>query len=352
MEAEGLKYLIVGLVLGSIVSLSNSQEKTCNFPAIFNFGDSNSDTGGLNAAFGPLHLPYGQTFFGQPVGRYSDGRLMIDFMAEGIGLPYLSAYLDSMASNFSHGANFATAGSTIRPVETKTFSPFSLDIQFVQYSTFHNRAQAIINQGGVFALLMPPSDYFTRGMYTFDIGYNDIANGYFQKITIDQIKQIVPDMISQFSTAIKGVYANGGRSFWIHNVGPAGCYPFIYKQLPTPPEQIDKNGCSILYNDVPQYFNQLLKEVVVQLRKDLPLATITYVDMYTLKYTLITHAKELGFLDPFMPCCADGSSINTQPNALIWDGVHFTEKANEWLFLQFWNGSFSDPPTPFNLACP
>lgn len=52
----------------------------CEFPAIFNFGDSNSDTGGIAAAFAPPQAPYGQTFFHTPSGRVSDGRLIIDFI--------------------------------------------------------------------------------------------------------------------------------------------------------------------------------------------------------------------------------------------------------------------------------
>ncbi|WCJ38865.1 GDSL-like Lipase/Acylhydrolase superfamily protein [Euphorbia peplus] len=351
MEAEGLKCLILGLILGSIVSFANSHEKACNFPAIFNFGDSNSDTGGLDAAFGSLRPPYGQVFFGQPAGRFADGRLMIDFMAEGLGLPYLSAYLDSMGTNFSHGTNFASAGATIMP-SVNVGSPFSLSVQLVQYAAFHNKSQAIINNGGVFASLVPPTDYFTKGIYTFDIGHNDIVGHYFLKKTVDQVKQVIPDMISELSKVIKGVYANGGRSFWIHNVGPAGCLPYVKNQLQPTPEQTDKHGCAIPGNDMAQYFNQLLKKVVIQLRKDLPLAALTYVDIFSLKYTLFAHAKKLGFSDAFTPNIISGNYINTQENAIIWDGAHFTEKANKWVFLQFWNGSFSDPPTPFNLACP
>ena len=54
--------------------------KRCNFPAIFNFGDSNSDTGGLSASLITIPPPYGETYFHKPAGRASDGRLMIDFM--------------------------------------------------------------------------------------------------------------------------------------------------------------------------------------------------------------------------------------------------------------------------------
>jgi hypothetical protein len=51
-----------------------------NFPAVFNFGDSNSDTGGFWAAFPAQRGPFGMTYFGRPAGRASDGRLAIDFI--------------------------------------------------------------------------------------------------------------------------------------------------------------------------------------------------------------------------------------------------------------------------------
>lgn len=54
----------------------------CNIPAIYNFGDSNSDTGGLSAVFPPTVPPNGETFFHNPSGRACDGRLIIDFIGK------------------------------------------------------------------------------------------------------------------------------------------------------------------------------------------------------------------------------------------------------------------------------
>lgn len=54
----------------------------CKFPALYNFGDSNSDTGGRSAALGEVPLPNGETFFGAPSGRFCDGRLIIDFIGK------------------------------------------------------------------------------------------------------------------------------------------------------------------------------------------------------------------------------------------------------------------------------
>lgn len=54
-----------------------------NYPAVFNFGDSNSDTGGLVAGVGDrLEPPNGQTYFKNPSGRFCDGRLIIDFLSK------------------------------------------------------------------------------------------------------------------------------------------------------------------------------------------------------------------------------------------------------------------------------
>lgn len=94
---------------------------------------------------------------------------------------------------------------------------------------------------------------------------------------------------------MKGIYnEQGGRSFWIHNTGPVGCLAYIMDKFPVTAAQVDKAGCTTPHNDVAQFFNRKLKEAVAQLRDDLPEAAITYVDIYSLKYDLISHAKKYG----------------------------------------------------------
>merc|ERR1711915_880550 len=198
-------------------------EDDCEFPAIFNFGDSNSDTGGLSAAFGAAPPPNGESFFHKPAGRYCDGRLVIDFI------------------------------------------------------------------GASYKELLPKLDYFNKALYTFDVGQNDLTAGYFLNMTVDQVKAFIPDLISQFSPIIKNIYFGGGRSFLIHNTGPVGCLPYILDRLPHTTSQMDRNGCATPYNEVAQDYNKLLKEAVIQLRTDLPMAAITYVDMHSIKYGLITN---------------------------------------------------------------
>jgi hypothetical protein len=52
------------------------------YPAIYNFGDSNSDTGTVYATFTGVQPPNGISFFGNISGRASDGRLIIDFISK------------------------------------------------------------------------------------------------------------------------------------------------------------------------------------------------------------------------------------------------------------------------------
>ncbi|KAM6589399.1 hypothetical protein CsatA_012004 [Cannabis sativa] len=353
----------------------------CKFPAIFNFGDSNSDTGGLSAVYGQVPLPHGETFFHRPAGRYCDGRLVIDFIAESFGLPYLSAYLDSIGSNFSHGVNFATAGSTVRPQNTTFrqtgYSPISLDVQYNEYYDFHTRSQTFRAKDEVFKKLLPKAEVFSDALYTIDIGQNDLTAGYFLNMTSSEVKAYVPDVLDQFKKIVENIYSQGGRYFWIHNTGPFGCLPYVLERLPYKVSEIDKAGCASPYNEVAKFFNQALKEVVIQLRKDLPLAAITYVDVYSAKYSIISDPKKYGFKQPLVACCGHGGKFNYDKNIgcgwgkiivkgkeillgkscedpsvwVNWDGIHFTEAANKWVYDQIVNGAFSDPPIPLNMAC-
>ncbi|GLT74597.1 hypothetical protein SLA2020_463850 [Shorea laevis] len=352
----------------------------CDFTATFNFGDSNSDTGGLSAAFGQASWPHGESFFGGPAGRYCDGRLIVDFIAESLGLPYLSAYLDSVGSNFTHGANFATAGSTIRPQNTTLrqsgFSPISLEDQWVEFNDFHRRSQFVRRRGGVFKKLLPKKEDFSRALYTFDIGQNDLTAGYFSNMTTDEVRAYVPDLLNHFQNIVKNVYGQGGRHFWIHNTGPVGCLPYILDRIPVSPSQIDKAGCATPFNEVARYFNRGLKKAVKQLRKDLPLAALTYVDVYSLKYTLFSQGRKYGFPRPLVTCCGHGGKYNYNMHigcgakikrhgkevlvgkpckdpstSVVWDGVHLTQAANKWIFDRIVDGSFSDPRVPLKMAC-
>ncbi|KAL2934861.1 Alpha-L-fucosidase 3 [Bienertia sinuspersici] len=124
----------------------------CQIPAIYNFGDSNSDTGCVSVAFHRILYPNGISFFGKPSGRYCDGRLIIDFVAEKLGLPFLNAYLDAIRANFQHGQILLQA-STIQHVDGMLYggglNPLSLDVQLSQFEAVKEQAGELYAQDNV-----------------------------------------------------------------------------------------------------------------------------------------------------------------------------------------------------------
>ncbi|KAM1541891.1 hypothetical protein ACFX15_011253 [Malus domestica] len=378
---KSVEAVAVGVVLVGALSVflglapQNTSSNGCQFPAMFNFGDSNSDTGGLSATFFRLPAPYGNTFFGKPSGRFSDGRLMIDFIAQKLGFPFVSAYLDAVGTNFYHGASFATGGSTIQPLDGKMFearySPISLNVQLAQFARLKARANEVFAEGKsskVRASLPRPSD-FSKALYTLDIGQNDLHAGLRLK-TLDEVLASLSNITAQFASTIEQLYQQGARVFWIHNTGPLGCLPasLAYK-LPKPGD-LDPNGCLKPHNEVAQEFNRKLKERVLSLRTQLSDAVLTYVDIYTAKYTLINEAEKYGFSSPLVQCCGsygdyhvhcgmkaivNGTEVEalcSNPSKYIsWDGVHYSDAANEWIANQIMDGSFSDPPVSITEAC-
>ncbi|PKI74094.1 hypothetical protein CRG98_005572 [Punica granatum] len=341
-----------------------------NFQAVFNFGDSNSDTGDLAAGLGfRLDLPNGQTYFKTPTGRFCDGRLIVDFLMDAMDLPFLNAYLDSMgAPSFRKGCNFAAAGSTILPATATSVSPFSLRIQVNQFLRFKARVLELLSKGKKFEKYLPAEDYFTKGLYMFDIGQNDLAGAFYSK-SFDQIVASFPTTLVEFEAGFDTLYDQGARNFWIHNTGPLGCLTQNVAKFGTDPSKLDEQGCVSNHNQAAKLFNLQLHALATKLRGQYPDANITYVDIFSIKSNLIADYSRYGFEQPLMACCGyggpplnydsriscgqtkvvNGTSITAKAcddstEHINWDGIHYTEAANQFVSSQILTGKYSDPP--------
>nr|XP_043619282.1 GDSL esterase/lipase At4g01130-like [Erigeron canadensis] len=368
------RYLMVPLLVMIAILLARLCDAGCGYEAIFNFGDSNSDTGGFWWAFPDAPPPNGMTYFKHPVGRASDGRLMIDFIAERIGVPYVSPYLKSIGSDYRHGANFATLASTALIPETSLFvsglSPFALPIQLNQMKHFKAQVHELYSKG---SSNLPPPDIFGKSLYTFYIGQNDFTSNL-PKYGINGVRKTLPKVISQITSTIKELHGLGGRTFLVQNLAPIGCYPAFLVQLPHSENDIDEFGCLISYNKAVVEYNNMLHEALLQTRQQLLDAKVIYADSHKALLDLFQHPTSHGLKYGTLACCGNGGgSYNFNPqvfcgnNKIVngqnvtasacsdpgkyvsWDGVHVTEAASKIIVDKILGGGFTDPP--FEIRC-
>ncbi|KAL0387322.1 UNVERIFIED_CONTAM: GDSL esterase/lipase [Sesamum radiatum] len=332
-------------------------------PIIFNFGDSNSDTGGIVAGLGiPVKLPNGRTFFGRSMGRLCDGRLVIDFLCQSLNTSLLNPYLESLGSTFPNGANFAIAGSATLPKRV----PFALNIQVMQFMHFKDRSAELAATGA--NNLIIGYDRFGDALYMIDIGQNDLADSFAKGLSYVQVVKRIPSILAEIKNAVKNIYDRGGRKFWVHNTGPLGCLPQKLALAKNISRDLDSFGCISSYNDVAKLFNEGLRQICVELRSETEDATIVYVDMYTIKLDLIANSTKYGFSSPLMACCGFGGPpynyerriscgfpgyrVCDQSSRFVsWDGVHYTEAANALIASKILSTDYSTPPVTFDFFC-
>ncbi|KAM0909480.1 hypothetical protein ACQ4PT_014801 [Festuca glaucescens] len=376
MSAAGASALWLALVLAVVapvvlaltLSLPTASASAAGFscrpgarPVVFNFGDSNSDTGGMAAAKG-WHItpPEGRAFFHHPTGRFCDGRLIIDFLCESLNISYLSPYLKALGSNYSNGVNFAIGGSTTLPRDVL----FSLHIQVQEFFFFKARSLELINQGQEAPI---DAQGFENALYTIDIGQNDV-NALLSNLPYDQVVAKFPPILAEIKDAVQMLYANGSRNFWIHGTRALGCLP---QKLSIPRKNdsdLDQNGCLKTYNRAAVAFNAALGSLCDDLNVQLKNATVVYTDLFAIKYDLVANHTKYGFDRPLMTCCGYGgppynydiSRSCQSPNATVctdgskfvsWDGVHLTEAANAVAAAAILSSAYSIPKLKFDQFC-
>ncbi|KAK2367748.1 GDSL Lipase/Acylhydrolase superfamily protein [Trifolium repens] len=112
-------FALWSMLLIAVSAYDSSREPL--FSAIFVFGDSLVDIGNnnkLHSIAKANYMPYGIDFTGDhpsPTGRFSNGKTIVDFLGEMVGIPLLPPFADITEQNIdiSGGINFASASSGI-----------------------------------------------------------------------------------------------------------------------------------------------------------------------------------------------------------------------------------------------
>ncbi|GAU13230.1 hypothetical protein TSUD_246000 [Trifolium subterraneum] len=137
----------------NVVATSNDLKLRPKFSSILVFGDSTVDTGNNNyiktLAKGN-HLPYGRDFPNHvPTGRFSNGKLVIDFLASTMNLKdSVPPFLDPNLSNeeLLTGVSFASGGSGFDDLTIALSRAISISKQIEYFKDYMVKVKSIVGE--------------------------------------------------------------------------------------------------------------------------------------------------------------------------------------------------------------
>lgn len=328
------------------------------FPAVVIFGDSTVDAGNNNHLLTVVKSnfePYGRHFPGGPTGRFTDGKIVTDFVSERVGFPLTLPYLAPNAHGEAIliGINLASSASGWYEGTAANFNVKGLDTQFLWYKNWKNEVLSLVGPE-------EGNNIISNALYIFSTGANDWVNNYYLNPIL--MKKYTPDayitlLIGLAKSYIQELYQLGGRSIVVLDLPPIGCLP---SQITLHGK--GKQGCVEEFNNDALKFNRQLQALINDLKPTLHGGRLVYIETFTLLHKLVTNPKEYGFTETRAGCCGTGTletailcnkaSIGTCKDSypfVWWDSFHPTEHAYGLLAADIFNQAeptLLAPPQP------
>ncbi|KAG8377955.1 hypothetical protein BUALT_Bualt08G0087600 [Buddleja alternifolia] len=315
--------------------------KNSKIPAVIVFGDSIVDTGNNNYIQTIVKVnypPYGKDFKGgKPTGRFSDGKVPSDLIAEELGIKeLLPAYFDPTLQDedLLTGVNFASGGAGYDPLTSDLASVLSLSDQLEMFKDYITKLEKIAGEERT-------SKIISESLYIVVTGSNDITNTYFgtplRKSRYD-FSSYTDLLVSYGSSFVQDLYRLGARRIGVFGLPPLGCLPS---------QRTLKGGadrqCVDIYNQMVELFNNKLLAEVNSINKQYLDARAVYIDIYNLPIDLINNPQKYGFRVANEGCCGTGTievaflckyTCSNVSDYIFWDSFHLTEKAYRVLVHQ------------------
>ncbi|KAI9165745.1 hypothetical protein LWI28_019726 [Acer negundo] len=308
-------------------------------PAMFVFGDSIVDPGNNNYIKTLVKCnfpPYGRDFMGgKPTGRFSNGLVPSDLLAEGFGVKEIvPAYLDPnlQTQDLITGVSFASGASGYDPLTSKISSALSITEQLDLFKQSLTQIKAAVGEEQTANIL-------SKSMFIVCSGSDDIANTYFstpfRSLHYD-INSYTDLMSNASSNFLQELYGIGARRIAVMSVPPIGCVPS---------QRTISGGiareCSEPANQVAQLFNSKFSSIIGCLSQKFPDSKIVFVDVYTPLLSLIQNPANYGFEVATKGCCgtgnievsilctqlSDSKTCKNDTKYIFWDSYHPTEAA-------------------------
>ncbi|VAI16680.1 unnamed protein product [Triticum turgidum subsp. durum] len=241
-------------------------------PAIIVFGDSTVDSG--NNDYIPTVArgnfpPYGRDFEGGvATGRFTNGRLVTDFMSEALGLASsVPAYLDGSytVDQLASGVSFASGGTGLDAMTAKIASVISISQQLEYFKEYKERLKQAKGQA-----VYTPTDYASY-------------------------------LVGLAEDAVRQAYELGARKVMLGGIPPFGCVPAARTLNREAPGE-----CNEEYNRVALRYNAGIRDAVVRLGAELAGARVVYLDVYDVPSAIFASPSEYGFENVARGCCGTG----------------------------------------------
>ncbi|WCJ27296.1 GDSL esterase/lipase At1g29670 [Euphorbia peplus] len=347
-----LAYVVLALTI--VYGQANEQGKNQQVPCYFIFGDSFSANGNDNGldTFKSNYLPYGIDFSDGPTGRFSNGKIMVDIIAEKIGIKdYIPPYRTVGTSlQMLKGVNYASSGAIVQSdIAGSKINSISLGQQLKSHRKIARRISNILGHKNM------TNQYLQSCLYSVEIGSNDILNNYIpsnngsEPTPRQPADQFAKNLVNHFFfSRLLSLHSSGAKKVVVFGLPPLGCSPGAIRMYGNGKNK-NEHKCIDIINKGVQAYNSKLRTMVDKLNKYNKNAQFTYID--------ITEAYQ-GFKNIGKSCCETdldgvcynmGKSCSNRKDYFYWDGYRPTEAANVVLANLAYNAAVPSHAYPFNI---
>ncbi|XVE51795.1 hypothetical protein DITRI_Ditri02bG0070200 [Diplodiscus trichospermus] len=329
-----------------------------NHVALFILGDSVFDPGNnnyINTISRANYWPYGETFFKYPTGRFCDGRLTSDFIAEYANLPLIPPYLQPGNHQFTYGVNFASAGAGAL---AETNRGFVIDMK-TQLSYFKKVEKLLRQERGD----AEAKTIISKAVYLINFGPNDYVSPFTSNSTVLQSfskEEYVGMVIGNLTETIKEIYRKGGRKFGFRNLGQLGCVPLLKILVPG-----NTGSCFEEVTELAKLHDVALSKALQELEINLVEFKYAMHDLSISFGERLNNPEKYGFKEADTACCGSGPyrgisscggkrgvteyELCSDPTEyLFFDSSHLSEKGNMQIAELMWSGA-PNITRPYNL---
>ncbi|KAK7341053.1 hypothetical protein VNO80_23977 [Phaseolus coccineus] len=328
-------------------------------PALFVFGDSLVEVGNnnfLNTLARANFFPYGIDFDRGATGRFSNGRSLIDFIGEFLGISSPPPFADpsTNGSRILNGVNYASAAGGILDESGRNYGDrFSMNQQIQNFQNTLNQYRTMTNPTSM-------NQFLAKSIAVVVTGNNDYLNNYlmpglYRSSFNYSAQQFGNLLVNNFGQQILALHSLGLRKFFLAGIGPLGCIPNIRATGFAP-----VGRCVDLVNQIVGFFNEGLRSMVEQLNRDHPDSIFAYANTYHVLGDILNNPARYQFDVVDRACCGVGRNRGqlsclplqfpclNRKQTVFWDAFHPTESAIYVFAWRAFNGP-QDDAYPINI---